>query len=371
MNNISSIARCWEIINFPFSKLIEGFEFLFCPIVYWYPEGLYLDLFDSWIKLIFGYNMSNSHISFWTALKHAFSKNIEDFGIVVCVINKLVCVFMTLIAIFVALTFFLSYLRLVSSPNKILNPFFKFLTFYLLLAIPLKRFYPVMLILDFVTEYLEITNYILVDMVLLLACLLALFCWKIIYKMFSKVYLRCSMINSSIEPLKISEEHDKSLYVSFKKIAIKIVMGVHWALFTDMFMRFFTDYPLVWTFLFVTLFLFGILSVYRIFTAPRNYCFYFNFIYLYYVSFLVFLVKISCAIIFIFCMASLSFLSLKHSEFLFSLLKDAFYCIFNYEPESNSFIAKIVIFALFIAYSFCDTNEDEDIDLGDDVIKSE
>jgi len=367
MNYISSITSCWDIINYPFLKLIEGYKIVFRLTIGWYSEGLYLCLFESWIWQIFGYDMSCSEISFWTALEQAFSKKLDND----MVISKLVCMFVTLIAIFVALTYFLSYLKLVASPSKILNPFFKFLTFYLLLAIPLKRFYPVMLILDLVTSYLEITNFILIDIMLLLTCILACFCWKIIYKMFLKVYLRWSTINSSIDSLEIYEELDHSLYVSFKKVAIKVAMGVHLALFNNMFMQLFIGYPPVWAFFFVTLFLFGILVIYNISTAPRNYCFYFNYAYLYYIPFLVLLVKISCAIIFIFSMATFSFLSSKQSELLFTLLKHVLDYVFDYSSVITAFIAKIIIFVLFIAYSFSDTNKDEYISLDDDVIKSE
>jgi len=146
--------------------IIEGYSYLYDLLAGWYPEILYSRLYKRWIAHLFAKNFPSQPVEWKFYVKYVIGEDIPE-SLCSLVANRIMTVaVLVLCSVFVGM---LSYRKIINSGFSRFSLFFKFMTFYILLAIPFRHSHLASPIRTLVSSSSKLLDFVLFNVAVLLA----------------------------------------------------------------------------------------------------------------------------------------------------------------------------------------------------------
>jgi len=364
-------------------RIMKGYRFVYSVLLEWYPRRLYTELQKGLLEIASA--DSSSRLS--SACPTYFTRHRTLNNLCLLLANRvivrsiLVLIFMLVVYAIYAYSgkakFFLESFR-----NKV----FRFIAFYIFTVLPFQNTFPLIHLQDLPILRLKATNFIIIEIINILLCILICYCLNYAIRMLNKAYERSHLIADSSTNSYICTlfETDPETGIEFKlvvrdeeyfetlveRIAPRIVVSLFYLYNMNTMLLLAAGNSTLELTMLLFLIVIGYFLTRGI--SGNNYGngIIYNYINTYFISFLAFLVQTACVIVYMLFLLNFLCPRSDFKNFWFSLFDSAIAYLFFQNNDASSAFANLIIVFIFIVYCICDTNRDETLDSREEIKKS-
>jgi len=379
MSTPESILASTDIHSFS-KTIMDAYRRLHDIFLGWYFKNLYSGLYKRWIEIIFLKDSPDRPIELKSYVDYFMGEQISE-TIKPAVATKIIGIVTILLAVaFVVIGAFWGYSY---SNEKFLLKFDKIVTLYVLLLLPLKTAYPLKMIRKMSSTYFGAYSAVIVNEIIFLAFLFLLSHSNRISEFFCKEKPCSGDVSDQIIEIKIINTADASKNKTIttivptgypknsllEKLVPKLILSFFYMHIVNLILPIAGINPTMQLAFLIFLAFLGYFLIWKSPVVAYKSGILHNYILVYFVSFLTFMVHIFSILVFIFSTLNIYYPGSEFIDGALFVVQKTVAPIFSQNRDICSILAKLALALVFILYCVYDGNDDEPLDYEEEVDK--
>lgn len=379
MTTPESILALTDIHSFS-KTIMDAYRHLHDILLGWYFKKLYSGLYKRWIEIIFLKDSPDRPIELKSYIDYFMGEQIHE-TLKPAVATQIIGIVTILLAVaFVVIGAFWGFSY---SNEKFLLKFDKMITLYVLLFLPLKTAYPLKMIRKILSACFGAYSAVIINEIILLACLFLLSHSNRISEFFCKEKPCSGDVSDQIIKITIINASDASKNKTIttavptgypkncliEKLVPKLILSFFYMHIVNLILPIAGKNPTMELAFLIFLSFIGYLLIWNSPVKAYDSGILHNYILVYFLSFLTFLVHVFSILVFIFTTLNICYPGSEFIDGALFIVQKTIAPIFSQNRDMCYILAKLSLAFVFILYCIYDGNDDEPLDYDEEVDK--